>query len=342
MYDHKLFADGVHSVLQVEWQLTCKTPLAIRNGKALSYLENSAKAKTRGKDQALQWKESNKAARSNAQGVTESEISSLAYCYAVEDEQVVPYHFVPASSVRGSLRSWTLRHLLHPEYRGKLVPPANDEEEGTLQYLSDIREALADRRNGYEVVASLFGLSADTRDETMPSNAGRLRVETERFRGVDVTTIDAGGATMQATEGPQNAHQQMRVRNPLDRMTHSSKDGGLHHFLEICRGETFTVRMSILNPQDWDIGLLGLWGRELDDGMLRFGALSSIGRGRVSIAEQNYTLWRRPNAPALTGLVHFERQEAAQDGDALSGIFQAYILSNSSLVHFQPYLNEYV
>lgn len=343
MYDHRLYTKGVHSVLLVEWSLVCKTPLVIRNGKTLTYTEDTARAKTRGRDLALQWQESGKAGPKQSGKVTEAEMASLAYGYVIENGQVVPYHFVPASSVRGSLRSWTLRHLLHPDFRGKLVPPGSEDEPGTTVYLAELKRALACRRYGYELVASLFGLATDTRTgEELPANAGRLTVETDYFAGVDAGEIGAGGVTMGAAAGPQNVRRQLRVRNPLDRITHGSKDGGLHHFLEICRGEIFTVRMAIVNPLDADLGLLSLWHRELDEGLLRLGALASIGRGRVAIDGQHYTLWKERTALPLAGMAHFVAEEIAEDEDALAGIWQRYQLPTEKLVQFRPYVEEYV
>jgi len=347
MYDHRLYAKGVHSILLVEWSLQCQTPLLIRNGKTLVYSENTERAKTRGRDLTLQWKKAAKDGQKNNDGITEAEVAGLAYGYVIEDGQVVPYHFVPASSVRGALRSWTLRHLLHPDLRGKLIPPVGQGEAGEKVYLADLRRALENRRYGYALVASLFGLATDTRPgEDLPANAGRLTVETECFAGVAAGEIGAGGVKMGAAEGPQNARRQLRVRNPLDRITHGSKDKGLHHFLEICRRETFPVRMAIVNPLDADMGLLSLWQRELDEGLLRLGALASIGRGRVAIDRQHYTLWKEPTALPLAGMAHFQPDAAVahqdEDEDALAGIWQRYRLPNEKLVEFRPYVEAYV
>lgn len=343
MYDHRLYAKGVHSVLLVEWVLVCKTPLVIRNGKKLTYTENTERAKTRGRDLVLAWPGAERGGQKQSSSVTEAEVASLAYGYVIEDEQVVPYHFVPASSVRGALRSWTLRHLLHPDWRGKLTPLASDDTAGGTIYLENLRRALEDRKQGYELVASLFGLATDTRPgEELPGNAGRLAVETTYMHRAGAGAIEAGGVTMTATAGPQNAWRQMRVRNPLDRITHGSKDGGLHHFLEICRGEKFKVQLSIVNPLDCDLGLLSLWQRELDEGLLRLGALASIGRGRVAIAEQHYILWKETTAAPLLGFAHFEPDEAAEDEDALAGIWQRYRLPGEKLVQFRAALEGYV
>jgi hypothetical protein len=131
----------------------------------------------------------------------------------------------------------------------------------------------------------------------------------------------------------------MTVRNPLDRMTHASKDGGLHHFLEFCRGETFEVKMTMVNPQGSDLGLLSLWQREINAGLLRFGALSSIGRGRVSILEPSYELQLNSFAEKPAWLSeHFKPFDGPPNEDVLSGLWDSYILYNSSLDHFISYL----
>ena len=94
--------------------------------------------------------------------------------------------------------------------------------------------------------------------------------------------------------GPNNALRQITNRGPLCRITQSAAEGGLHTFLEFSTGNIFTVVLKILNPYREDIGLLALWERELVAGMIRFGAITSIGRGRVKVQDDSthefYTL----------------------------------------------------
>ena len=118
---------------------------------------------------------------------------------------------------------------------------------------------------------------------------------------------------------------------------------GLHRFLEVARGESFKVHLRITNPLDCDLGLLGLWVREMQDGMLRIGGLSSIGRGRVAAHEQTYELWRRADAPQLQGHALL-REEAggSRKDDILAGLWTRYVVSPEALLKFaETYLGEF-
>jgi len=334
MYNHELFKQGVRSALLVNWTLRCETPLAIRNGDALSYSEDTLLPKTRGKNLRLKWHRS-------VNG--EHQVAALYYGYEVVDGLAKTYYVVPPSSIRGALRSWTIGHLVHSDYVGRLSPPPTDDVEGTGRYIAAVTEALQQRASGYGLVASLFGLATDTRgDHDLPSNAGRVRIETDKFHGADLRLVDAGGVCMTSKKGPDNVQRQMTVRNPLDRMTHASREHGLHHFLEIRRGTTFAVRLTLLNVLDDDIGILSLWRREMNEGVLRLGALASIGRGRMAIVAESYTLWRQPGAPELKGHDNFALYATDEDPDILDGVWNRYALPAGNLASFEPYLHEHV
>lgn len=332
MYNDQLYADGVHSVLLAEWEMLCSTPLVIRNGYHIAYTD-SAQTKTRYHDLKLKWR--NKENK-------EYEVSSLHYGYEISNAQVCSFHFVSPNSVRGALRSWSICNLVHPALYPALNPASNEDKDAVAAHKVCVLKGLAQSDTGCELIASLFGLAADEGESDMPSNAGRLTIETERFNGTELWPVDVGGVSMETTGGPCNVRREMTTRNPLDRMTHASVDGGLHRFLEFARGATFKVHLRIINPLDCDLGLLGLWVRELNDGMLRIGALSSIGRGRMEVQKQAYELWRRPNAPKLQG--HELIQEDAggnSNNDILAGIWARYVLSSEALPKFADYLKDF-
>lgn len=335
MYNNRIFSEGVHSVLLIRWNLRCETPLVIRNGLSVGYTE-AKQPKSRGLNLEFKWVEK--------EAGSEHAVSILHYGYEVNDSSVSAYHFVPSSSVRGALRSWTINHLVNTDFLGSITPPPQDDKILLEDYLNNVRSALADRRNGYQLVASLFGLALDTQDTSKSlGNAGRLQLETDKFTQAKVQPIVVNGIlNNQAQVGPGNVGRQMTVRNPLDRVTHASKEGGLHHFLEFCRGESFTMQMSVLNPQGCDLGLISLWRREMNDGLLRLGALSNIGRGRVCVKEESYTLWKRSSAPVLEGVQHFTRAESPSVDDALTGIWQEYTLPVNKLDNFRTYLKVHV
>lgn len=332
MYNDLLYSEGVHSVLLAEWELLCKTPMVIRNGYQIAYAD-SALTKTRYRDLQLKWR-----GKENQ----EYEVAALHYGYEIRGRQVHSYHFVPPSSIRGALRSWSIRHLVHSALYPALIPAPKEDIDAMTIHKTCVRQGLAQRDTGCELIASLFGIAADEGEADMPSNAGRLHIETERFTGTRLRPVDVSGVSMASSDGPDNVHREMPVRNPLDRVTHSSRDGGLHRFLEVACGEIFKVHLRIINPLDCDLGLLGLWVRELNEGMLRFGALSSIGRGRMEMRHQIYELWHRANAPTLQGHELLgDEMIGNRPNDILSGLWKCWAISPEALLEFAAYLREF-
>ena len=340
MYKSKPFKGGVHSVLLARWMLECKTPLVIRNNLSLGYTEpKPAFPKSRGLDLSFKWQ--------RPDPDRDLEVAALHYGYEVDGSTMSAFHRVPASSVRGVLRSWTINHLALREYRNRFVPlemrgekeTQEEYDRRTEEHLAAVRRGLEMPGSGYGLIASLFGLALETREGNVGlSNAGRLDLQTGKFSQATPFPVSVNGTVVQGDVGPKNAKRQMTVRNPLDRITHASKEGGLHHFMEFCQGETFTVDLSILNPECSDLGLLSLWVREMNDGLLRIGALSSIGRGRVQVADQSYTLWARRGAAALAGFT----PASDEPGDALAGLWQRYTLPVEQLSQFEKHLEPWV
>jgi hypothetical protein len=324
MYDNQLFASGVYGVLIVDWNLRCETPLAVSNGVKIAYQTND-QLKSRGQASQFHWR------NKGLSNKKEYEVATLHYGYRIEEgNKLAMIHFIPPSSVRGTLRSWTINHMVQPEYRGGMVPPDKSNQEETEKYLTALQNALNMHQSGYQWIASLFGVAFDTRAEGNDlSNAGRLRVETKPFANPQPQPINVNGDPSTAMAGPRNVRRQMAVRSPLDRVTHATRDGGLHHFLEFCKGEVFQVRLTVLNPRGDDLGLIALWRRELNVGLLRLGALSSIGRGRVSINpdKEAYQIWLGPGAPPLEFLKNIPKNTDAAPDDALAGLWDAYTLS---------------
>ena len=334
MYDNQLYTSGIYGVFITDWMLCCETPLAIRNGMRIGYKDKDQR-KSRGMGLRFQWQLPQKGINKD------NEVAVLHYGYEVTGDHLTSYHFVPPSSLRGALRSWTINHLVHQDYRREMSPPAKEDQAKTEAYLAAVQRALADAKSGYQWIASLFGLAFDSRGAgDNLANAGRLKVETERFNHAQPQPIAVNGKLDDGMAGPTNALRQMTVRNPLDRVTHASKEGGLHHFLEFSPGEQFRVRLTILNPRASDLGLISLWRRELNAGLLRIGALSSIGRGRVSVNQELYQLWLRPGAPQFDGLAIFLPDENLERDDVLAGLWQSYTLPDSSLDQFMTYLQE--
>jgi len=310
MYDNRIFSDGVKGVLKGHWKLVCETPLVVRNGVNICYSVTEAD-KTRNKDMRIHWR--------SKDSQDEFEVAGLHYGYEVQGESLVPYYFIPPSSVRGALRSWTIKQMVKPEVQCIMIPPAEEDE--TDASARPLVNALADAESGYPLIANLFGLALDSGDEaSLPGNAGRFSISTEAFSEQKGRPISINGNLLDGDEGPVNACNEMTVRNPIDRITHASNEGGLHHFLEFCRGESFDVHFTIMNPQQSDLGLVSLWVREMEAGFLRIGALSSIGRGRVSVDEQSYELWHMPDGITWP---HFSKPEfSAPNTEALAGLWE--------------------
>lgn len=341
MYNNKLYADGVYGMLKVRWVLKLETPMVIRNGKFIHYKSREkANSKNRGLGIEFGW--------SKSTDKDKPDVAALHYGYEIRDGKVQAYHFVPASGVRGAFRSWVIDHLVHPEYRQGITPKKKENDEAVDKaqaalYVSAVNAALEDRSHGYQLVASLFGLAAASGyEKEMAENAGRLRVETERFQSAKIEPIEANGIVSRGNAGPGNAKREMVVRNPVDRVTHASKDGGLHQFLQFCKGETFVVTLSVRNPTDSDLGLLSLWRREMEDGLLRIGALSSIGRGRVCVEKETCQLWIRPGATGVSMQRFRVVADEKRQQDVLAGIWQEYELAEESMAEFESALLEHV
>lgn len=96
------------------------------------------------------------------------------------------------------------------------------------------------------------------------------------------------------------------------------------------------------SPLDCDLGLVGLWVRELNDGILRIGALSNIGRGRMEVQQQKYELWRRANAPKLQGhAVLGDETDGNRPNDILSGLWKCHVITPEKLLELTDYLKEF-
>ncbi len=327
MFDPTLFAQGVSGVLRVDWRLRCETPLSIRNGLALAYSEKSRK-KERGQGLRMRW---------GGQG--DYEVAALHYGPRVQEDRVEYIHFVPGSSVRGALRGWTIRHLVQKEGLAGLTPPPKEDADATAAYLAALDRALDAGYRSYDLLFSLFGQVADSRteDRRLEANAGRLRVYVEPFAGANLRGVDSSGAIMTVTDGPDNVQRHMAVRGPLDRVTQAAREGGLHHFLEFSKGTSFRVTLRISNPTAVDLGLISLWRREMNEGLLRLGALASIGRGRVSIQEEAYHLWLGPRSSLWEVLEQWQEAEDAWD-DALAGLWRHVRLPARELPSFEQTL----
>ena len=255
-----------------EFTFTLETPLVVRSGSSFSW-ENAERGKTRNYRMKYLW------AHEADKQDNEHDIADLYFSLRIEGDQVKPYYHIPSSSIRGSLRQWTIRNLLPEEWwdiEKRLKEYAKQDPRPFLpEYLDDI--------------LSLFGFAINTADRELNkkyTSAGRLGIEVEPFNG-NHPLPDVHGTWNNAGNdyGPSNAGRHIKTRNPLDRTTNSAKEGGLHSGLEFSKGQSFNVTLIVENPTDFDRRLIDYWCSEINNGIIRFGALSSIGRGRVKVEE---------------------------------------------------------
>lgn len=153
---------------------------------------------------------------------------------------------------------------------------------------------LHNQSSGWYDILSLFGLvfelfELEKQQEQPHIWAGRLRLTT-RLGSPSDSKIDG---KPYHDGGPPDLKRHITVRNPLDRVTSAAKEGGLHFTLEMSEEEAFQIGFEILNPKHTDLTLIEAWREDIDDGFLRFGALTSQGRGRVTIESEEYTLYLR-------------------------------------------------
>ncbi|MEM2144051.1 MAG: RAMP superfamily CRISPR-associated protein [Candidatus Jordarchaeaceae archaeon] len=262
----------IPNTLQIEWNLTLKTPLVIRSGSSFAW-ENAAKKKTRNYNMKYLW------GHEASKKPDEHDISDLYFSLKINGNEVEPYYHIPSSSIRGSLREWTIKHLLPEDWwdiEGKLKEYAKQNPRPVLpKYLEEI--------------TSLFGFALETSDKSLNekfNRAGRLTIEVEPFSGTQPQPdVHGTWSSSNNNYGPSNAKRHIKTRNPLDRITNAAKKGGLHSGLEFSREQNFKAKLIIKEPNDFDRNLIRCWLREINYGFIRFGALSSVGRGRVSAEE---------------------------------------------------------
>lgn len=277
----RLFAPGISSVLVVTWTLRLETPLVIRSGHKSAFKTSSEK-KSRYRDAGYKW-------NGPTSGSEWTELGELDVGVEIVNNgtslQAEPRYRIPAKSLRGALRSWTLSRLAPQVVRDLLAKLPELDEKKTAAAIAGSGEpgvsGLADYLRG------LFGLAGKEVGETDNlSSRGRLSLDTGPVRhGVEPKLYIPGEDWNDADKliGPNNADRQLAVRGPVCRFTQAAKHGGLHQYLEFAAGQAFRANLRIINPQAEDLELLKWWRHELNSGLLRLGGLSSIGRGRLEV-----------------------------------------------------------
>lgn len=270
------------------WTLNLETPLVVRSGGHFVW-KNAEKKKTRNYWMEFNWMLTDKEGWHH--------VSDLYHSVEIKENQIVPYYHIPSSSVRGALRAWTIEHLLKREHWDieKYLKPLTADA---------LKNKTADLIR-LEPILDLFGFAVEGTDKAITkefTKAGRLKIIVDRFEATDEKPcVDGDWASNGIkTFGPENAKRHVKPRNPLDRITHAAKDSGLHHNLEFSEGQkfkiTFKIRKAKTSEQheeakiseecDFDKKLLKKWREEINAGIIRIGGLTGIGRGRVSVQDQ--------------------------------------------------------
>ena len=255
-----------------ELTFTLETPMVIRSGSSAGW-KNAAKSKTRNYKMEFKWDATPQELENRY-----DRIGDLYHSLKIVGDQPTPYYHIPSSSIRGALRAWTIKRLLPQDWwdiEKKL-------KEGAMTNLPPY----------FDNILSLFGFAIEGADKKITRNytkAGRLTIRVAPFEnGQVVPAVDGNDWENPSVDnfGPANAARHVKPRNPLDRITHAAKEGGLHNFLEFSRGQELVFTIEIREPKEFDLTLLERWKVEINSGMIRFGGLTGIGRGRVMLKKE--------------------------------------------------------
>jgi hypothetical protein len=321
MNTFKPYEEGVHGVFCVVWNLKLVTPLYIRHSHQCFWQQNDPSlGKGRGKQVKFDWL--------SEKGDDWNQVGDFNYSFRVSDSLLVAEYSVPASSIRGSLRQWSIKNLVEDSVRDAFELPKKDEltQEDLNQTLQRARAALDSAESGWSQVLDLFGCAFDLgiEDEAELTWSGRLKMEVTIGVSGAPGGFDVDGKLVSMSQGqstPTNLMRQITIRNPLDRISQSSKEGGLHTFIELSPGQTMTVEFRVLNPKAEDIALIIKWEHDISNGFIRFGALGSQGRGRCDFVNKSYAFHVGPSSPWKRKL------QAAVKGDLANQITQESLFS---------------
>ncbi len=259
------------TALRKRWNVTLETPLVVRSGGKFGW-KNASHSKTRNYNMRFRW---------GAEAGGLDDISDLYCSVGVNGRDAIPYYHIPSSSIRGALRAWTIRYLL-PESWWNI-------ERALKEHVR--QNASAPLPPNLDRILSLFGFVVNTGNKDIDreyTHAGRLTIKVEPFsESAPMPDVDGSWADNHPGDSPANAKRHIKTRNPVDRITNAAKDGGLHSFLEFSTGQSFVLEIIIEDRKDFDRKLVSRWREDINTGMLRFGALCSVGRGRVSISGED-------------------------------------------------------
>jgi len=331
------FPKGVTSMLKCTWTLELKTPLVVRASTNASIHNNEGK-KGREIINDFRWEEK------SSKETNWTAIRDFNYeFYAVENENTstndeFPFalkarYSIPGSSIRGALRQSLIHSLVTNGEQLLFSLPKREQKQPdeSKERMTAARKAVEDKGNYWHDVLSLFGIAYDLNpgvDEPLIWS-GRLEIGSVMLPDGEGK---ADGFRYEASEvnacAPKNISIHTKNRSPLDRVTMAAKSGGLHSGIEMSEGQTFTLEFRIHNPVPNDIRILKLWNRDIDAGFIRFGGLTSQGRGKVRIESDSYSLFAACNTPLGKVIGELDKQEIANE---LAGIWTGAELDFATL-----------
>ena len=306
----------INGTARIDWEFETATPLCIKSG-TTSLWEQETSPKTRLVNATFDFFKKN-SARKN--------ISDFYYDVVFCKGRPRIRYKVPSSSVRGALRNHTIRTLVDKKYWNVFSSAEDEEAQGN----KDSSEALRDP--GGKIIQNLFGLAVEGSKAPAddPSIAGRLRVQVGELGELTEEELRKNlaqeGFNLDSVKfGSRHGRMIFSTRNPVDRITHAARAGGLHSFMELAPGNRFNVKMEIINPVPEDLGIVAFWENAIRDGLLRFGGIISSGRGRVKINKTGVMLYLRSPGP-FNNLCRAGKNTA----DIISDIFKAYTITDWS------------
>ena len=333
----------IDGVARIVWQVSTVTALCIKAGTVSAWEQASPSdgnaTKTRQIDAVFDFFK--KEPKENS----ESQLSDFYYDVHLADGEPKVRYKVPSTSVRGALRNYTIKRLIRKEFWDAELKATSDidlpdgeqgaqdeqEEQKVKQNNETFKEAL--KTPGWNLVQNLFGIAADTDDPDLEkeSVAGRLCVRVGNLEKLTPERFQENlihGNFKKDGFKPGSTHGKMAVttRNPLDRITKAAKKGGLHSFLELAPGNRFEIVLDIANPGPADIGFAAFWEQAVNTGLLRFGGLTSSGRGRLNIVKEGSCI--ALFAHSAKGFDGFEKQRDTFPDDVLSGLFHEYRMTD--------------
>ena len=325
------FPQGVTSLLKCTWTLELKTPLVIRASTSAS-IRNKGRAQKKGRDKQydFRWEEP----------IDEKEWSAVRdFNYefqAIENDdsgskdefklKLQARYSIPGSSIRGALRQWTIRTLVKDdEIRLFSLPKlVTGESIDKAERMTKAHKAVIEPENRWHDTLSLFGIAYDlnpgVNDPLIWSGRlemGAVELPIQEYTPEYYRYDESDEGKKMNVIAPKNIKQNLKTRSPLDRITMAARSGGLHSSIEMSEEQHFTLEFRILNPKPNDLRILKLWKRDLDAGFIRFGGLTSQGRGKVNVVDDVYSLYAAINTPLAEVIRKVGTEEIAQEFDSI-------------------------